>query len=148
MNATDSALRCSRCSSEIEQHQSARKQQAEHLVPAVRRREQFLLVEHHELVRFGSEQHDIGLAEDMGAVDRAVFGAVRLDMPLGVGQHLEGLADDRPALVARDVRQLVTPGGGELKRRGGHILHRHDECSGWLTERTSRDRDFIAACAS
>ncbi|MGY4465549.1 hypothetical protein ACVWWK_001231 [Bradyrhizobium sp. LB9.1b] len=91
-----------------------------------------MLVEQHEFVGLGAKQHDIGLAEKMCAIDRAVFGAVRLDMPLGVGEHLKGLADDRPAFVAGDVCQLVALGRSEAERRGGHILHRHDDCSGWL----------------
>ncbi|MGY4599978.1 hypothetical protein ACVWXL_007724 [Bradyrhizobium sp. GM22.5] len=92
----------------------------------------FCWSEQHELVGLGAEQHDIGLAEEMRAIDEAVFGAVRLDMPFGVREHLEGLADDRPAFVAGDVGQLVALGRSEAVRRGGHILHRHDDCSGWL----------------
>src|SRR6202011_658107 len=82
-----------------------------------------------------------GLAEEMGAVNWAVLSAALFNMTLWVGQHLKSLADDRPALIAGDVRQLVALGRGEAERRRGHILHRHDDCSGWLTEqRASTER--------
>ncbi len=58
---------------EIQQHQPARKQQAENPSPAERRGELFGLVEQHQLVGLGSEQHEAGLAEQMAAIDQAVF---------------------------------------------------------------------------
>ena len=90
---------------EIEQHQAARKQQPEDLVPAERRGEHLRLVEQHELVGVGAEQADAGFAEQMGAIDEAVFGETALDMALGVGERVQRLADDRPAFVTRNMGQ-------------------------------------------
>ena len=61
---------------EIEQHQPARKQQAENPAPAERRGELLGLVEQHQLIGLGPEQHEAGLAEQMAAIDQAVFGGI------------------------------------------------------------------------
>src|SRR6266436_4662979 len=57
---------------EIQQHQSARKQQPENSAPAVLGGEQLGGIEHHKLIGFGPEQHDAGLAKHMAAIDRAI----------------------------------------------------------------------------
>ena len=52
------------------------------------RGEQFGLVEQHELIGLGAEEHEAGLAEQVAAVDQPVFGRVPFDMALGIGQNL------------------------------------------------------------
>ena len=113
---------------EIEQHQSARKQQPENRFPAMGGGEQPRLVEQHQLVGFGPEQRDAGLAEHAGAVDRAILGGGLLHRSLGVGQNLQRIADERPAFAAWNVPQ----GLGIWRRRDGrgkHALHRHGNYS-------------------
>jgi hypothetical protein len=95
----------------------------------VGRGEDLGLVEQHELIGFGAEQHDAGLAENMAAMNEAVFLGVPLDMALGVGQHLQRLADDRPAFVTRNMRKRVALRGREGDGGRDHLLHRHGECS-------------------
>ena len=68
---------------EIEQHQPARKQQAENRSPAMGRGEQLGLVEQHQFVGLGPEQRDAGLAEHVAAIDQAVFRGCRSTCPLG-----------------------------------------------------------------
>jgi hypothetical protein len=57
------------------------------------------------------EQHHVGLAKKVSAMDRAIFCAAGLDVALGIGQRLERLADDRPALATRDMLELVAKPG-------------------------------------
>ena len=59
---------------EIQQHQPARKQQAEDRSPASVEENWLRLVEQHQLVGIGPEQHEAGLAEQMAAIDQTVFG--------------------------------------------------------------------------
>jgi hypothetical protein len=92
---------------EIAQHQAARKQPAEHHLPAPGRGEQFCLVEQHQLVGFRPEQRHAGLAEDAAAIDAAVFLGHLLDLAARVGKDAEGAADHRPAFVAGNVRQRL-----------------------------------------
>src|SRR5947208_826653 len=58
---------------EIEQHQPARKQQAENPSPAERRGELLGLIEQHQLVGLRPEQDEACLAEQMAAIDQTVF---------------------------------------------------------------------------
>ena len=58
---------------EIEQHQPARKQQAENPSPAERRGELLGLIEQHQLIGLRPEQDEAGLAEQMAAIDQTVF---------------------------------------------------------------------------
>jgi hypothetical protein len=97
----------------------------------MRRGELLGLVEQHQLIGLGPEQHETGLAEDVAAVDQPVFGGLPLDLPLGIGEDLERLADQRPALVAGNMRERIAFRRREAGRGGGHILHRHGNCSGW-----------------
>jgi hypothetical protein len=115
---------------EVEQHQPARKQQPENPAPAQRRGEQLGLIEQYELIGLGPEQHQAGLAEQMTAIDQPVFGGMFFDMSLRIGQHLERLADQRPALVAGNMRQRIAFWRGEGDGGRGHILYRHGNCSG------------------
>src|SRR6185295_3936932 len=110
---------------EIQQHQPARKQQPENPSPAERRGELFGLVEQYELVGLGSEQHKAGLAEQMAAIDQAVFFGLPFDLPLGVSEYFQRLADEWPALVTRNMRQRITPRFGEVVDGGDDTLHRH-----------------------
>src|ERR1700752_4689028 len=87
----------------IQQHQTAWKQPAKNVVPAMGRGEQFCLVEQHKFVGLRPKQHNAGLAEHIGAVDEAELRRIPLDMPLGVGEHRKRLAYDRPALIARNM---------------------------------------------
>jgi hypothetical protein len=48
----------------------------------------------------------------MAAIDQAVFGGVAFNVAFGIGENFEGLADDRPALVARNMLQRIA-----LRRR-------------------------------
>src|SRR3977135_2502071 len=116
---------------EIEQHQAARKQQAENPAPAMGRRELLGLVEQYELIGLGSQQHQAGLAEDVAAIEQSIFRGLPLDLPFGVGEHLKRLADQRPALVARNMRERIALRRREADRGGSHTLHRHGNCSGW-----------------
>ena len=117
---------------EIEQHQSARKQQPENPAPAMGGGELLGLVEQHQLVGVGPEQHEAGFAEDMAAIDQPVFGRLPFDVSLRIGEGVERLADDGPAFVARNMRERVAFRRREGDRRGSHILHRHGNCSGWF----------------
>ncbi|MBA7667324.1 hypothetical protein ES703_75411 [subsurface metagenome] len=110
---------------EIQQHQPARKQQAEDRSPAMGVRELPRLVEQHEFVGFGPEQGDAGLAEQAGPVDVAVFGGRGLDRPLGIGQDLQRVADERPAFIAGNVPQRLRLRRRYRHGRGNHRLHRH-----------------------
>ena len=87
----------------IQQHQPARKQQAEDRSPAVGGGEQARLVEQHEFVGLGPEHRHAGLAEQMGAVDQTVFGGRLLNLSFGVCQHRQCVADERPTLVTGNV---------------------------------------------
>ena len=73
---------------EIQQHQPARKQQAEDPAPAERRGELLGLVEQHQFIGLGPEQHEAGLTENMAAIDQPVFGGRSLHLSLRIGQHL------------------------------------------------------------
>src|SRR5689334_24950451 len=92
---------------EVEQHQPARKQQPENAAPAERRGELLGLVEQHELIGLGPEQDETGLAEQMAAIDQAVFFGLAFDLSLGVGKHFQRLADQWPALITRNMRQRI-----------------------------------------
>ena len=121
---------------EIEQHQPARKQQAENPAPPERRGELLGLVEQHQFIGLGPEHHQAGLAENMAAIDQPVFGGLPLDLSLGVGQYLQRLADQRPALVAGNMRERIALRRGE--GGGSHTLHRHG--NGSVGPRHRQDR--------
>ncbi len=116
---------------EIEQHQAARKQLPENITPAERGGELPGLVEQHQFIGVRPEQDDAGLAEQMGAINQAVFGGIAFDLALGIGQHIERLADQRPAFVARNMCQRIALRRCEAVGGGNHTLHRHGNCSGW-----------------
>src|SRR6185369_3180749 len=119
---------------EIEQHQPARKQQSENASPAERRGKLLGLVEQHEFIGVGPEQHEAGLTEQMAAVDQAVFFGLPFDLSLGVSEYFQRLADEWPALVTRNMRQRITPRLGEVVDGGGDTLHRHGNNSGRASE--------------
>ena len=109
---------------EIHQHQPAREQLVEHRAPALFGTEDLVLVEQQQLVRLGPDQRDLPAAEGAVLVDLAVG----LDHPVGkgvrIGEHGEGVADHRPARIARDMRQigfgqaLLAPVAGRIGGRG------------------------------
>ena len=110
---------------EIQHHQPAREQQPKDRSPAIGRGEVLGLVEQHQLVGLGAEQRDAGLAEHPAAIHRAIGRGHPLDLALGVGEHLKGAADDRPAFVAGNMAERAA-----LRRRhrsGGKVgkLQRH-----------------------
>src|SRR5215472_14916129 len=128
----------------VQEHQAARKQQAQDRSPTMGGGEQPRLVEQHELVGFRTEQRHAGLPEQIGAVDRTVLGGRLLHLSLGIGQHGKRVADERPALVAGNVAQRLG-----FRRRychgRGHMLHRHGNCSGaWGAGRERPNK--IALC--
>ncbi len=92
---------------EVEQHQAAREQPAEHHLPAPGGGKQFRLVEQHQLVRLRPEQRHAGLAENAAAIDAAVLRRHLLDLAPRVGKDGQGTADDRPALITRDMGQRL-----------------------------------------
>jgi hypothetical protein len=57
-----------------------------------------------------------GFAKHPRAVNRTVFHCHPLDLALGVGKYIEGSADHRPTLVARDMGERMAP---DPKRRLG-----------------------------
>ena len=116
---------------EVEQHQAARKQQIQNPAPAERRGEQLGLIEQHQLVGLRSEEGEAGFAEDVAAIEQAVFGGRALHLPLGIGEHVERLADEGPALVAGNMRQRIALRRCQGDRGRSHTLHRHGSCSVW-----------------
>src|SRR5215469_2368210 len=90
---------------EIEEHQAARKQQVENATPPERRGEQPLRVQQHQLVGVGTKQGNVGLAKGMAADDKPMTLHHPLDESLRIRKYLEGIADDRPAIVAWDVAE-------------------------------------------
>src|ERR1700680_3543342 len=76
----------------------------------------------------------------MAAIDQPVFRRVLLDMSLGIGENLKRLADQRPALVAGNMRQRIAFRRRDGNRGRGHTLPRHGNCSGW----SPFDRDCVA----
>ena len=116
---------------EIQQHQPARKQQAENPVPSHSVEENCLAWSNStSSLASGPSSDEAGLAEQMAAIDQAVFCGLPFDLSLGVGEHLQRLADQRPALVARNMRQRIALRRGEAVDGGSHTLHRHGNCSG------------------
>ena len=114
---------------EVEQHQSARKQQPENPAPAVHRGKQLGLVEQHQFVGFRSEQGEAGFAEQVAAIDQPVSRRCPFDLTLGIGEHVKRLSDDRPTLVTRNMRQRIALRRGEGEGGGNHTVHRHGNCS-------------------
>ncbi len=110
---------------EIEQHQPAGEQAVQHRAPALVAGKDLAAVEQHELVGLGADQRDMPAAHRVDLVDRAVG----LEHPLGEGMRIgelgEGVADQRVALLARNMvertrRQAVAPAfGAELAGRMG-----------------------------
>ena len=92
---------------EIDQHQSAGEKLVEHRTPTLFGGEQLVPVEQHQLVRIGPDQADIPPPERPVLVDRTVGGIHPLRKGVRIGQHLEGVADQRPAPLARDMVQRV-----------------------------------------
>ena len=124
---------------EIEQHQPARKQPAEHDLPAMGRGEQLLLVEQHEFVGFRTKCRDAGFAEHVAAIDRPVFRGHPLDFTLGVREDVKRAADERPTFVAGNMPQRTG------LRRGKRAM----PASTWqlllmVPASIPPDRDFIA----
>ena len=130
---------------EIEQHQAARKQPAQDHLPAVGRGEQPALVEQHQLIGLRPEQGDAGFAEHAAAIDQTVFGGHSFDFAFGVGEDRQRPADDRPALVARNMFQRIALGRREGDRGGNHSLHGHGNCSDWSHDPPERDHGVIAS---
>ena len=89
----------------IKQHQPARKQPAEDDIPAEARRKDLLLIEQNEFVGLGPKQRDVALAEGAAAIDQAVTLRSPLDETFRVSEKRQGLSENRPTLVARDVRE-------------------------------------------
>src|SRR5262249_44946027 len=94
---------------EIAQHQSARKQTVEDRGPSECRGEILLRIEQDQLVGVGPEQGHIGLTEDAGAIDEAVALDPSLDETLRVGEDAQRVADERPAVIARNMRGAARP---------------------------------------
>ena len=121
---------------EIDQHQAPREELVEHRSPALLTGEDLVLVEQKQLVGLGADQRDLPSAERAVLVNLAVG----LDHPVckgvRIGEHREGVADDGPARLARDMRQIGVAqaqfapvarviGGGRVGRtrdfgKGGH----------------------------
>src|SRR5580704_13696206 len=72
----------------------------------------------------------------MGAVEQAEPLGLLLDVPLGIGERRQRVADDRPTVVARNMRQRVALGRREGNRGRDHTLHRHGRRSLALWTRT------------
>ena len=89
---------------EIKQHQPARKKPAEDDIPAETRRENLLRIEQNEFVRLGTKHRDVAKAEGAAAVDQAVALRPPLDKAFWVGEKRQGVAEDRPTIVAGNVR--------------------------------------------
>jgi hypothetical protein len=89
---------------EIAQHQPAGKQPIENNAPAECRGKLSLTVQQDEFVGLRAKQRNIDGAEGAAAVNRPVTLGPPLDETLRVGQEQERVTDDRPAVVAGDVR--------------------------------------------
>jgi hypothetical protein len=129
---------------EIEQHQPAGKQLVEDDAPPERGRELLLRIKEHQLVGFGSEHGDVGMAKRAATVNHAVALHAPLDEPPVVGDDRQRVADERPAVVAGNVRKqsasrtcgAIGPSSPRLKSvyrhgafSGGELLrHRHTFC--------------------
>ena len=88
---------------EIHQHQAAREQQVEHRPPALFGREDLVAVEQYELIRIGAEQVDAGAAERAIAIHRAIARRHVFRERDRIGEQFEGVADERQAVIARDM---------------------------------------------
>src|SRR5258708_17876133 len=82
----------------------------------------------------------------MAAIDQPVFGGLPLDLSFGIGEHVQRLADQRPALVAGNMLQRIALWRREADRWRGHTLHRHGRCSG-LSLAVSFRREQASAVA-
>ena len=116
---------------EIQQHQPAGKQAVQHGAPPLVGGEVLGPVHQHQFVGFRPDQRDLPGAEDMRLVDRAVG----LEHPLGegvrVGGLLERMADDRGALLTRNMVERAVrlvlrpvPWRRALDRRGHRLGRR------------------------
>src|ERR1700761_2379401 len=90
---------------EIEQHQPAWKQATKQNFPTERRRKQLVAVEQNKLVGFRAEQRNVALSERMIAKNRAVALGPPLDETLRIGEQNQGVADERPAIIAGNMRK-------------------------------------------
>ena len=120
---------------EIKQHQPAREQAVEQGAPALFAGKDPVPVEQHKLVRLGPAQHHRPAAESSVAVNLAVAGDHVGGEGVRIGEHPEGVADDRRPAVARDmgdgrgVEPLapVREWGGSMRgggSEGGHHMLR------------------------
>ncbi len=105
---------------EIEQHQPAREQLVENRSPALFGAEDLVAVHQQHLVGLGTDQRHVPATEGPVLVHTAVFFDHAPRLAMRVGQHLEGVADDRPPPLARDVRERIFAGIAFLpmRRRG------------------------------
>ena len=87
----------------IHQHQAAREQLIQHRPPTLLAGEHLVLVEQHQLIRFGSDQGDIPAAECTCLVDAAICFNHALGKGMRISQHFESVADNRPAAFAGNV---------------------------------------------
>jgi hypothetical protein len=92
---------------EIEQHQPAREKQPEDGCPTHLGGEQPLLIEEDELVRLGTKQGDAVHAEQMIAIDGPVCPVHPLDVSDRIAERFQGVADDRPALLAGNMSEIL-----------------------------------------
>src|SRR3546814_4300078 len=92
---------------EIHQHEPAREEQVEHRPPALFGREDFLTVEHDQLVRFGPVERDAAPAEAVVAIDAAIFGDHAASESGVVAQLFERIAELRRASCRERVGKKV-----------------------------------------
>jgi hypothetical protein len=117
---------------EIEQHQSAWKKLVEHDAPSERGREHLLRIEEHQFVGLRTKHGHVGMAEGPGAVDHAEALHAPLYEPPVVGDNRERMADERPTVIAGNLRKRCTGRARRAIGRGAsgiEGLNRHGRSS-------------------
>ena len=102
---------------EIDQHQTAREQLVENRSPALFGAEDLVAVHQQHLVGLGPDQRDIPATKGLVLVNAAVFFDHAPRLPMRVGEHLEGVADDRPASLTGDMCECIVAGIAFLPMR-------------------------------
>src|SRR5262245_34448752 len=111
----------------VHQHQPTREEAVEQKTPTARRGKILVAIKQNQLVGLWSEQGDAAYAEKMVAIDRAVLAVHLRDMADRILEGGKGIADDRPAVFAGEMRQPVALGSGaEVCGRVARHWHAHN----------------------
>ena len=92
---------------EIHQHQPAREQQIQDRTPALFGREKLLAVKQQKLIRLCTHKRDRRIAKSVGAENLAISVDHMRAISRRIAQHAECCADNRRAILARNMREVT-----------------------------------------